>query len=148
MIHGSRRVLWCGHTLECVLHEAVRASSVCYCCTVAGSFFWPLHRASPTNKIIDQPDMPLKYALTNPCGCLMHSFPDYRCSTLAITSNECGCVTLHSQAILVSAINTCIKVCSKLTSSTFYVCFATWWWAQRSWDTTDNALLPPWHHHT
>ena len=32
----------CKHSLEHVLYKAVCDSSVCYCCTVAGSFCWPL----------------------------------------------------------------------------------------------------------
>ena len=33
----------CGHILLHAIHEAVSVCSVCYSCTAAGSFCWPLH---------------------------------------------------------------------------------------------------------
>ena len=92
-----------------------------------------------TIEMIRQLNMPLQSALTSLCSCLMHTFPDYCRSPLAITWNENACLTLQNQAIQVNTIHTCIKTCSELT---LCIHFATWWEVQRGRHSADSALLP------
>ena len=66
----------------------------------------------------------------------MHTFPDYHRGALAIIPNENACVALQNQTIQVNTIHTCIKDGSELT---ICICLATWWWAQRGWDTAGSA---------
>ena len=79
-------------------------------------------RTVSANEIMRQLRIPLQSALTNPCSCLLHTFPDYRRSALAITSSENACVALQNQTMQVNTIHTCIKVSSELK---FCVCLAT-----------------------
>ena len=96
-------------------------------------------RTVSTNEMICQLSKPLGSALTNPCSCLMHTFPDYCRSALVITSNENACLTLQNQVIQVNTIHTCIKTCSELT---LCIHFGTWWEVQRGRDSAGSALLP------
>ena len=116
--------------------SAMHAYQTWWCSTCANTV--PCRTIS-TIEMIHQLNMPLQCALTSPCSCLMHTFPDYHHSALVITSNENACVTLHSQAIQVNKIHICIKVYSELT---LFICLTTWLWAQRGRDSPDNALLP------
>ena len=79
-------------------------------------------RTVSTKEKIRQLSMPLQSALTNPCSCLMHTFPDYRRGALVITSSENACVALQNQTIQVNTLHTRIKVGSELT---ICVCIAT-----------------------